>query len=265
MILKSLHEKKSTEYKNIIDLLSGQYEDSIRQKLNEEALGNQIQQSTEEMPQKERENQERESGEKSRENDENLTEPGSKKASEGIPMKKNDENAGDIENKFDHCYLTNAGLILLTPYFPTFFKSLGLISEGKIKDVNSQMRAVHLIQYLVNQDTSSPEHLVILNKILCGLELSVPLVKGIEISTKEKNYADSLLNSVITNWSALKDVSRKGFRASFLVRNGILEIKENEFLLRVERKAYDILLDTIPWTYSRIKLSWMKKPVITEW
>ncbi|MCC8155256.1 MAG: hypothetical protein LIP01_14345 [Tannerellaceae bacterium] len=33
----------------------------------------------------------------------------------------------------------------------------------------------------------------------------------------------------------------------------------------MDEKAYDILLDTIPWNFHTIKLSWMQKPIYVKW
>ena len=36
-------------------------------------------------------------------------------------------------------------------------------------------------------------------------------------------------------------------------------------LLTVEEKAYDILLETIPWGFRQVRLPWLKKYVQVKW
>jgi len=54
-------------------------------------------------------------------------------------------------------------------------------------------------------------------------------------------------------------------RESFLKRDGILTLKENGWLLQVERKTLDVLIDSIPWGYSTIAFSWNERLIFVEW
>jgi hypothetical protein len=84
--------------------------------------------------------------------------------------------------------------------------------------------------------------------------------------TKEQiAEADVMLLSVIEHWSVLKNTSVQGLRESFLQRNGKLTLVNNEWLLQVEQKSYDMLLQHLPWSISMIKLPWMKNLLKTEW
>jgi hypothetical protein len=49
------------------------------------------------------------------------------------------------------------------------------------------------------------------------------------------------------------------------MRDGYLEETEMGWALEVERKAMDILVDLIPWSFSMIKLAWMQKSLATTW
>jgi hypothetical protein len=74
-----------------------------------------------------------------------------------------------------------------------------------------------------------------------------------------------MLNGVLQNWGKLKNSSPMTLREAFLRRNGRLEEKEDAYYLTVEEKAYDMLLDSIPWNFRMIRMPWMKKPVIVKW
>lgn len=162
-------------------------------------------------------------------------------------------------------YIENAGLVLLWPYYGTFFKNVKLLEGGKFIDETSAMRAIHLLQYLVTGEEEAPEYFLTLNKLLCDWDITKPVIKGMELSEFEKSESEELLQTVISHWSALKNTSMKGFQTSFLQRDGALTKNENNWLLRVERKTYDMLLDRLPWGISMVKLSWMKTLLNVEW
>ena len=74
-----------------------------------------------------------------------------------------------------------------------------------------------------------------------------------------------MLGSVIEHWVILKNTSIEGLRESFLQRNGKLTFANNEWLLQVEQKPYDMLLQSLPWNIGIIKLAWMRNILKTEW
>lgn len=162
-------------------------------------------------------------------------------------------------------YVENSGLVLLAAFLPKYFGNLGLIENDKFKNNKAVERGVHLLQYLVTGKVKSPEYVLALNKILCGMDLNYPVAKSVRISKREKEESINLLQSIIKNWSVLKSTSVEGFRKSFLIRYGIITIEENQYNLKVERKSYDVLLDHLPWSISIIKHNWMDKPVYVEW
>jgi hypothetical protein len=87
----------------------------------------------------------------------------------------------------------------------------------------------------------------------------------VHLTTVEKNEAKELLLSVIEYWAILKDTSAEGLQQSFLQRNGKLLFDNNEWLLQVEQKPYDMLLQNLPWNITITKLPWMKHMLKTEW
>jgi hypothetical protein len=97
------------------------------------------------------------------------------------------------------------------------------------------------------------------------LEPGQPLAvsKGL-VSQSQKEEADSLLCSVIDHWASLKNTSIEGLRSSFIQRNGLLSPDQDGWKLHLESASYDVLLKTIPWSYSIVKLPWMNKPIFCE-
>jgi hypothetical protein len=162
-------------------------------------------------------------------------------------------------------YIDNAGLVLLAPYIPRYFDMLGLLEKNKFKNREAAERGVHLLQYLLNESTDSFEYQLVLNKLLCGVDAGVPITRSIEITDEEKAASESLLKGVIANWPILKNTSIAGFRESFLQREAHLQLKNESWQLLVQSKAFDMLLDSLPWSYATIKLSWMKRPIQVDW
>ena len=159
----------------------------------------------------------------------------------------------------------NAGLVLLWPYLSKFLGQFDLLKDNTFINDAAVSRAIHLLQYLVTGAEETPEYLLPLNKVLCGWDMDKPVRKKMDLSDPEKAEAEKLLNMVISHWKALKKTSIAGLRSSFLQRNGILTETDAHWQLQVERKAYDLLLEHLPWGISMIKLSWMEKMLLVEW
>ena len=168
-------------------------------------------------------------------------------------------------NDSDELYLANAGLIIFWPFLARLFETLDLVQEQEFKNAESAERAVHLLQYLVDESSETAEHLLPLNKLLCGLDLMEPVSASINISEQEKAECEKLLTAVIQHWTALKSTSIDGLRKAFLQREAILRVRDGGWLLQVERVTHDILLDNIPWNIRMVKLPWMEDMIYVEW
>jgi len=162
-------------------------------------------------------------------------------------------------------YINNAGLIILSPYLPRYFKLLDLMEGDSFKDETARHRAVHLLQFLASGEMESPEHMLVFNKILCGIPVSDSLPGGISVSAEEEEVSTQMLTAIIQNWGKLGDTSIEGFRGSFLLRHGRFQELSDYWQLEVEPKAFDVLMDFLPWNISMVKLSWIEKSIQTKW
>lgn len=172
------------------------------------------------------------------------------------------------EDELEVTLVGNAGLCLLSPWFPRLFFLLGYQDEERrnFKDTASRIRAVFLLQYLVNpeeKDYREPE--LAFNRLLVALPAQVPLPKRVELTDEEKEMADNMLASIKSNWSKMDGTSVNGFRQCFIQRDGRLEQQDEKWLLTIESRAYDILLDTIPWAFRQIRFPWLKKYIQVSW
>ena len=170
------------------------------------------------------------------------------------------------ELKLEHrIEIKNAGIVIVWPYLDRFFQMLEMTDKGAFKTEGDAVRATHLIQYLVTGSNETPEHELLLNKILCGINLATPVPLQIELTEKEKETSDLMLNGVMQNWQKLKSSSIDAMREGFFVRQGFVEEKDDFWELEVEKKTIDILLKSLPWGFGTVKLPWMSKRMIVNW
>jgi hypothetical protein len=159
----------------------------------------------------------------------------------------------------------NAGLILFWPFLTRLFEHLSFVKNGKFVNSELKNRAVYILQYLVFNETEFPEYELVLNKILVGMPHEDHLDPFITLTEEEKNMTNSLLFGLMNNWEKVKNSTPEGVQETFLKREGILRFKQEEVYLEVEKKGVDVLVKSIPWNISLIKLPWMKKTVHVEW
>ncbi|MEA3302295.1 MAG: contractile injection system tape measure protein [Pseudomonadota bacterium] len=172
----------------------------------------------------------------------------------------------DEETPWDEeIYLANAGMVIAAPYLPRLFDLLGLTEQSRFTSREAAERGVHLLQYMVDERTSTPEYRLVLNKILCGVKPGIPIVREIEITDKETEAITSMMTAMIQNWKIIGNTSISGFRESFFQRKARLTRKEGAWHLQVEEQAFDMLLDQIPWSFSTIKYSWMDRVIFVKW
>lgn len=168
----------------------------------------------------------------------------------------------------EYIFIGNAGLCLISPWTPRLFGMLGYLAEDKksFKDTESKIRAVFLLQYLTcSEEKEYQETKLAFNRLLVALPIHIPLPKRLELSSEEKQTAESLLSAVKSSWEKMKHTSVMNMQQSFIVRNGRLEEQEDKWMLAVDNRAYDILLDSVPWGFIQICFPWLKKNVQVVW
>lgn len=169
----------------------------------------------------------------------------------------------DTADWLEGIYIDCAGLVLLHPFLPQFFNALGIAAEDVLLQPD---RALCLLHYLATGQTFAPEYELILPKILCNIPLEAAVEAEVSLSAGDQEEAAALLEAVIHHWQALRNTSADGLRGTFLVRPGKISLRDDgDWLLQVESKAYDILLDQLPWGISMIKLPWMKRMLRVQW
>jgi hypothetical protein len=180
--------------------------------------------------------------------------------------RKQDKPTEDLETLEEVIFIHNSGLVLLNPgLIKYYFEKLTWIQNNDFRSELTRKKAILWLHYLTHGDHKIREYELSLVKVLCGLLPHEIADVKLRLTKKERKEADEMLETVIENWTALKKVSNEGLRQSFLQREGRLTQDEAGWQLHVESKAYDILIDQLPWSYSIIKFPWMIKPLFTQW
>jgi hypothetical protein len=172
---------------------------------------------------------------------------------------------GTRKKESESIYIQNAGLIILHPFLAELFTRVGLLAEKHWKDIFSQHTAVQVLEFLGSGKEDFPEFILSLNKILCGLDISEALEPVETLCPSIKSECGDLLEEVIRHWSILKNTSVETLRETFLQRNGKLTRVDKGWLLHVEQKGVDVLLNSLPWGIGTIKLPWTEEKLHVEW
>jgi len=165
--------------------------------------------------------------------------------------------------------MPNTGLVILHPFLKQLFTGLGyILPTGKFKSTTEMQRAVLLLHYLATGKTIAEEKEIdesefTFPKILCGFPVTEVIFPS-TLTEKEIDTATSLLKACLMHWEKLKKSSITSLRYTFLQRKGFLEQVENAYQLTMEKSGTDILLDSLPWSFSMIKLPWLKETIFTS-
>ncbi|MEU4156363.1 contractile injection system tape measure protein [Actinoplanes sp. NPDC026670] len=154
-------------------------------------------------------------------------------------------------------YVVNAGVVVLHPFLPRFFETLGVADGDRLLQPD---RALCLLHHLATGETSAPEYDLSMAKVLCEVPSDEP-VTVLELGAHDLAEADLLLRSAIGHWDVLRGTGPDGLRGTFLTRAGSL----HDRLLRIETESFDVLLDQLPWGLSMIQLPWMSRLLLVEW
>lgn len=168
----------------------------------------------------------------------------------------------------DGLFISNAGLVMLHPFLPQLFKELHLIEQNDFIDELCRMKAVLLTSYLATAEPVANDYDLMIEKVLCGLNPSAPIICNIELLEQERKEADDLLAQIIQLWKhngVQVNGTVEGFRQSFLQRQGKLTQKQKDWRLQVQQLPYDMVLSSLPWSISMVKTPWMQGMIWIEW
>lgn len=172
-------------------------------------------------------------------------------------------HADEISEESVVAQVPDAGLVLLANFLPSFLSAAGLRTDDG--ELIKHERLPMLLHVVASGAQEAEEWELLLPKILCGLSPEDGCDVRIELRENEEKEIVALLQSVLSHWGALKNTGPDGLRGAFLTRTGRLREKDEHWLLDIPAEAQDILLRQLPWTYSFIRLPWMRRSIIVEW
>lgn len=169
------------------------------------------------------------------------------------------------EATHDALAVRGCGLLLLWHFLPEFFDKLEMRDGERFRDAVTQHRAATLLHVVATGEYDWPEQELVLAKVLVGLDVDELHEPGEPLDAREIECIDELLGDVLGHLPMLGRLSIAGLREAFLSRPGLLSTRDGHWLLRVERRSIDILLDRLPWSFAWARLPWMTAPVQVEW
>ncbi len=194
--------------------------------------------------------------------------PGARPRLPAHPPRRSPPRAKSRERAFidsDRLHVDDAGLVILWPFLPHLFGHLDLLDGRSFRDSSAQLRAAALLRVAAAGEEELAEYQLPLAKLLCGLEVDALFELDTPLTEGEIEECRRMLEALIARATVLKEMSIGGLRGSFLLRPGVIAVRDGGWLLRVERRAYDIVLARFPWTFEWVKLPWMGAPVQVEW
>jgi uncharacterized damage-inducible protein DinB len=164
----------------------------------------------------------------------------------------------------------NAGLVLLNPFLVQLFDRAQLLERdeagrARFRSTDSAARGVQLLEYLAGRSEKPTDHSRTLPRVLCGVASDLELPQAGNVTDVERELCQKLLEAVISQWAEMKNSSVVGLQETFLQRSGVLTETADAFDLRVERRTIDVLVDQLPWSFSRVQFQWMSAALVVRW
>jgi len=166
----------------------------------------------------------------------------------------------------DELVIDGAGMVLLWPFLETLFCRLELLTQERLfGDEAQRQRAMALLGFLVDGDGYPPEWRLTLAKLLCGALPQAPYGLEAPLSDAEQAEAEGLLQALLGHADGRLGDDGAALRQGFLQRPGLLSARPGAWVLQVERRPGDEVLDGLPWSWSWIRLPWMDDLLQVVW
>ncbi len=167
----------------------------------------------------------------------------------------------------DELAIDDGGLVILWPFLDILLSRLEFVDPELKLFASEQARnqAIALLSFLVEGDPEPPEWRLALAKVLCGLSPLAPWRLEEPLRPEALAEGEKLLKAVIAHGGLAEKLEPRDLRDLILRRPAVLTSRPGAWLLRVERRAEDGLLDRFPWGWSWIRLPWMDHPLQVEW
>ena len=173
------------------------------------------------------------------------------------------DNKSNIDTAY---YCQNVGVILLHPFLKTLFTKLDLLTAAQqFKSDWAKQKGVYVLDYIANGEQTSEEHQLVFQKIACAWPIHFPLRTDIHLTRAEKEEAELMMQAALNHWKGIGNTSPSGLREGFLQRAGKIQAHKKDWLVQIESKTIDLLLDKISWNIAMVKWPWLEEMIWVEW
>ena len=169
-----------------------------------------------------------------------------------------------VEMSDQHSFLAeNGGLVLLHPFLGSLFKNLGFLNEkNEFIEVD---RAICLLHFLATGNENVLEHHLTFEKYICNVHSDIVVSRDITLTEHEKEEAKKVINSVCEHWEKLNKASVELLQNEFFKRKCSVKRGPESDRVKIEKKGFDILLESLPWGIGIIKFPWKRELIFVEW
>lgn len=159
-----------------------------------------------------------------------------------------------------------AGLVLFHPYIAMLFDRLEIRRDGTKIITEDLPLARAALGRLAQGDTGYGGATDPLYGCLLGRPSDADALPAHVLNPANHALIDGLIQSVIAQWGRLGNTSPDGLRSAFVQRGGVMDLDDpTQPKLTVNKGAYDMLLDGLPWAFNVIALPWMPAPLHVDW
>lgn len=162
-------------------------------------------------------------------------------------------------------YVEQAGCVVLWPFLAPLFENLGLLHDQTFVDWAALQRATGLLVHLATGDREPAEHQATLPKVLCGMPFACVLDFADPLTDAEAAECSHVLLAAIAHARLGDETIPSEFRSAFIARRGVLSVRDDCWLLRVESSGQQTDPRTLPWPITWIRLPWLDRPIYVEW
>ncbi|MDO6589513.1 hypothetical protein DS901_06985 [Loktanella sp. D2R18] len=157
-----------------------------------------------------------------------------------------------------------AGLVLFHPYIAMLFDRLEIRREGT-KIISEDHPLAHAALGRLAQGEAGHDSDPLYDCLL-GRPSDADVLPAHALTPANHALIDGLVQSVIAQWGRLGNTSPDGLRSAFVQRGGVMDLDDpSQPKLTVNKGAYDMLLDGLPWAFNVISLPWMPAPLHVDW
>ena len=179
---------------------------------------------------------------------------------------KNDlQELNSIQNQADNIISLDAGLVVIWPYLKDFFNNNQLIHKHKDDEwefIDDAAKATAHALLVTLLGFKQDDNIWAVANLLCGYDVDAWFDEPVELSPNQLIGCDKLLQAVIHNWPALKNMPVDNFRQLFLQRSAQVYENQDGWCIEIEPKTIDVLLTKMPWGLGYLSLPWLGKALI---